>query len=121
MTTEYGRRWSMPEAQLIVTDMLFPILHSYIDQFCIIGFFRGGKDERGVGGSILRLVFADCLEYTSGAIHWRSDVNGNVEERKGLLEKSPKSPVSMFSMQMQYCLDAHQNRTPQPVNHAHIC
>lgn len=29
----------------MVTDMFLSILDSYIDQFGVIGLFRGGKDE----------------------------------------------------------------------------
>lgn len=36
------------------------VFNSNVDQLGIFGLLGGGENEGGVGGSILRLVFADC-------------------------------------------------------------
>ena len=39
--------------------MLLSIFYSDIHQLSVLGLFRCRKDERRIGGSILRLVFVD--------------------------------------------------------------
>jgi hypothetical protein len=36
------------------------VFNSNVDQLGIFGLLGGGENEGGVGGGILRLVFADC-------------------------------------------------------------
>ena len=79
----------MPEAQLKdprVTDMFFAILDSYIDQLGVIGFFRGGKDERRVGCRILRLVFANCLNVCQELSRRRRNARGLLKSEEAYLQ-----------------------------------
>ena len=55
------------------------VLNSDVDQLGIFGLFGCGENKRGVGGGILRLVFADSC---------RISVSWDVEERIGVELKS---------------------------------
>jgi hypothetical protein len=52
----------------IVSYMIFAIVHSFVDQLCVLWFLRSGKDEGRVGGSILGLVFCNGCRGSSAAI-----------------------------------------------------
>jgi hypothetical protein len=45
---------------LEITVLFFAVCDCDIDKFGIFFLFGGGEDERGVSGSVLGLVFADC-------------------------------------------------------------
>lgn len=61
--------------------MFLAIFNSGVDQFGVLGFLGGCKDERGVGGGILRLVLCDsCIQ----SVRRTAEVGS--EERKHTVE-----------------------------------
>ena len=105
----------------MVTDMFLSILDRSIDQFCIIRLLRGSEDERGIGGRILRLVFADCLSLGQGVMPLEEQCRWNDQRAKdAYLQSHLCCPSVMSQSQVGCSLDAHQNRTRRPLNHTQI-
>ena len=50
-----------------VLAVVLAIFYGTIDEFRILGLFRGGEDERWVGSRILRLVLVDSGKVTGVA------------------------------------------------------
>jgi hypothetical protein len=61
--------------------MALSVLNGLVDELGILRLFRGGEDQRGVCGRILRLVFLDCCcvlahERMNGLIDLTVEVTG---------------------------------------------
>lgn len=62
--------------------MALAVLDSNVHQLGIFGLLGGGKNEGGVGGGILRLVFADCC----GILVFCSEFEGGGELELGMMD-----------------------------------